>query len=242
LFKSVLSHSGFPDSLRAVFDVLVVVLSFKMWSGTWRKWSSKRLLSSVIVFSLNKLSSTLFVRIRNRILRCRVRGTHGGEYKDGSFLGCSAVIRAVSARRPDDGGSNYLWNVCKFVPVYTVLQPRRQPYSNITLLYFYFRVVWTLSARALTVWNVIFQPSTMPGFQTRGCLIRTGEWRIFRTYSCGFCFKFFQQFRSTDVFMIQTRFSSGLALVNCQQVSKLKCVLEHVISELKCTFLLSSYW
>jgi hypothetical protein len=32
--------------------------------------------------------------------------------------------------RPDDGGSTDLWNVGKLIPVYTALQPRRQPSSN----------------------------------------------------------------------------------------------------------------
>jgi hypothetical protein len=31
--------------------------------------------------------------------------------------------------RPDDGGSKYLWKVCKLLQDYTVLQPRRQPSS-----------------------------------------------------------------------------------------------------------------
>jgi hypothetical protein len=31
--------------------------------------------------------------------------------------------------RPDDGDSKDLWNVGKFLPDYTVLQPRRQPSS-----------------------------------------------------------------------------------------------------------------
>jgi hypothetical protein len=32
--------------------------------------------------------------------------------------------------RPNDGGSMYLRNVCKLVPDYTALQPRRQPSSH----------------------------------------------------------------------------------------------------------------
>jgi hypothetical protein len=32
--------------------------------------------------------------------------------------------------RPDDGGSKDLWNVDKFLPDYTALQPRRQPSSD----------------------------------------------------------------------------------------------------------------
>jgi hypothetical protein len=36
--------------------------------------------------------------------------------------------------RPDDGGSTDLWNVGKPVPVYTALQPRRQP-SSTTVFY-----------------------------------------------------------------------------------------------------------
>jgi hypothetical protein len=34
---------------------------------------------------------------------------------------------AMITHRPDDGGSTDLWNVSKFTPVYTALQPRRQP-------------------------------------------------------------------------------------------------------------------
>jgi hypothetical protein len=42
-------------------------------------------------------------------------GSHGGDYED----------------RPDDGGSTDLWNVGKLIPVYTALQPRRQPPSKL---------------------------------------------------------------------------------------------------------------
>jgi hypothetical protein len=34
---------------------------------------------------------------------------------------------------PDDGGSKYLWNICKLIPDYTVLQTRRQPSSYLPL-------------------------------------------------------------------------------------------------------------
>jgi hypothetical protein len=36
---------------------------------------------------------------------------------------------------PDEGGSKDLWNVGKFLPEYTALQPRRQPSSDIYLSY-----------------------------------------------------------------------------------------------------------
>jgi hypothetical protein len=78
-------------------------------------------------------------------------GSHGGEYEDGCLLGCSAMKTGMSLptfqrsvllpsserfpargfiHRPDDGGSTDLWNVGKLVPVYTALQPRRQPSST----------------------------------------------------------------------------------------------------------------
>jgi hypothetical protein len=44
-------------------------------------------------------------------------GSHVGEYEDGCHQG----------DRPDDGGSTDLRNVGKLTPVYTALQPRRQP-------------------------------------------------------------------------------------------------------------------
>jgi hypothetical protein len=37
-------------------------------------------------------------------------------------------------QRPDDGGSTDLWNVGKLIPVYTVLQPTRQPSSTYHLI------------------------------------------------------------------------------------------------------------
>jgi aryl carrier-like protein len=41
-----------------------------------------------------------------------------------------APCRLVSAwHRPDDGGSKDLWNAGQLIPVYTALQPRRQPSS-----------------------------------------------------------------------------------------------------------------
>jgi hypothetical protein len=36
----------------------------------------------------------------------------------------------MRTHRPDDGGSTDLWNVGKLIPVYTALQPRRQPSST----------------------------------------------------------------------------------------------------------------
>jgi hypothetical protein len=36
---------------------------------------------------------------------------------------------AVPCGLSDDGGSKYLRNMAKLLPVYTALQPRRQPYS-----------------------------------------------------------------------------------------------------------------
>jgi hypothetical protein len=36
--------------------------------------------------------------------------------------------------RPDDGNGTDLWNVHKLIPVYTALQPRRQPSSSIIIL------------------------------------------------------------------------------------------------------------
>jgi hypothetical protein len=38
-------------------------------------------------------------------------------------------LNCSSTHRPDDGGSKDLWNVGKFLPDYTALQPRRQPSS-----------------------------------------------------------------------------------------------------------------
>jgi hypothetical protein len=76
-----------------------------------------------------------------------------GQYEDGCLLGCRAVETGASLpafqksllppssgrfwcwrqyrplNRPDDGGSTDLWNVGKLIPVYTALQPRRQPSS-----------------------------------------------------------------------------------------------------------------
>jgi hypothetical protein len=49
------------------------------------------------------------------------------------FVGLLPFISTVFSARlhslPDDGGSTDLWNVGKLIPVYTVLQPRRQPSS-----------------------------------------------------------------------------------------------------------------
>jgi hypothetical protein len=58
---------------------------------------------------------------------------HGGDYEDDL--------------RPDDAGSTYLWNVGKLVPVYTALQPRRQPslfYTSriLPLNILYLSVLW----------------------------------------------------------------------------------------------------
>jgi hypothetical protein len=59
--------------------------------------------------------------------------------EDGSLPGRSAVWtgtslptfqRSVQNHRPDDGGSTDLWNTGKLTPVYTALQPRRQPSSQ----------------------------------------------------------------------------------------------------------------
>jgi hypothetical protein len=44
------------------------------------------------------------------------------------------IFRAHLTYRPDDGGSTDLRNVGKVIPVYTALQPRRQPSSYITTL------------------------------------------------------------------------------------------------------------
>jgi hypothetical protein len=42
---------------------------------------------------------------------------------------------------PDDGGSKYLWNIGKLLPDYTMLQPRRQPSSTLSLFTMF---VWSL--------------------------------------------------------------------------------------------------
>jgi hypothetical protein len=49
-------------------------------------------------------------------------GFHGGDYEDGCLLG-------------DDGSSADLWNVGKLIPVYTALQPKRQPSSQLNPVY-----------------------------------------------------------------------------------------------------------
>jgi hypothetical protein len=54
-------------------------------------------------------------------------GSHGGDCGDGCLLGRSAV----QGDRPDDGGSTGLWNVGTRTPVYTAVQPGRQPSSFI---------------------------------------------------------------------------------------------------------------
>jgi hypothetical protein len=76
--------------------------------------------------------------------------SHGGDYEDGCLLGCSGVLtglclttfdgsgpaptsgRSIINNRPDDGGSTDLWTGGKLLPVYTALQPRRQPSSRNT--------------------------------------------------------------------------------------------------------------
>jgi hypothetical protein len=42
---------------------------------------------------------------------------------------CRLVSPGRWVTRPDDGGSKGLWNAVKLIPVYTALQPRRQPSS-----------------------------------------------------------------------------------------------------------------
>jgi hypothetical protein len=42
----------------------------------------------------------------------------------------SDVLKAMSTHHPDDGGGKDPLNVDKLTPVYTALQPRRQPSSN----------------------------------------------------------------------------------------------------------------
>jgi hypothetical protein len=51
------------------------------------------------------------------------------------WLSCSpfslTIYRTQLTHRPDDGGSTDPWNIGKLTPVYTALQPRRQPSSII---------------------------------------------------------------------------------------------------------------
>jgi hypothetical protein len=53
-------------------------------------------------------------------------GSHDGDYEDRCIPRCSAV---QTGHRPNVGDSTDLWNVGKLIPVYTALQPRRQPSS-----------------------------------------------------------------------------------------------------------------
>jgi hypothetical protein len=74
------------------------------------------------------------------LITTMVRGSQGGEYEDGCFLGCSAEWTGLSfpalqrsyspqSDRTDDGGSTDLRNAGKLTPVYMALQPRKQPSS-----------------------------------------------------------------------------------------------------------------
>jgi hypothetical protein len=57
----------------------------------------------------------------------KIWDSHGGEYEDGCLL-------PPSSGRPDGGSSTDRWHVGKLIPVYTALQPTRQPSSKPNLI------------------------------------------------------------------------------------------------------------
>jgi hypothetical protein len=72
------------------------------------------------------------------------------KYEDGCLLGCWPLSLVEVYRRPDDGGSKHLQNVCKLLPDYKAQQPRRQPSSSSGLLR---RVVFWLCAHVSQEYN-----------------------------------------------------------------------------------------
>jgi hypothetical protein len=72
------------------------------------------------------------IRGSNSVLG-EISGSHRSEYEDDCLLGCCAVQSGRSLptflRSPDDGGSELLWNVGKYIPDYTAQYPRRQSSS-----------------------------------------------------------------------------------------------------------------
>jgi hypothetical protein len=66
---------------------------------------------------------------------CKISGSHGGKYEDSCQLGYYIVkfqryLLPPSSGRPDDGGSNYLWNIGELLPDYTAQKLIKHPSSN----------------------------------------------------------------------------------------------------------------
>jgi hypothetical protein len=74
-----------------------------------------------------------------------------GKSSDGLFAGIrKGQMLAKAWHRPDDGGSTDLWNVGKLIPVYTALQPKRQPSSR----WIYFHILEGQRICSLTSWLI----------------------------------------------------------------------------------------
>jgi hypothetical protein len=102
-------------------------------------WSSKYMQLFLRCLFCEMLNKSMAVA---RTFLSMIWGSHGSEHEDGCLLVCSAVWT-----RSNDGGSTDLWNTGKLIPVYTALQPRRQPFSVFFSFYFVSSNQWTAGAK-----------------------------------------------------------------------------------------------